>query len=111
MERQILSLKKKKLPVWNIYINDGIAKDLTDFSDFKITFLIIIYSLSLLLITNCNKQREKEGSPQPSHPGNWALVAAHFFPPLLASPPTGFSHLGLIRGPALVCVYLFAWGF
>ena len=81
MERQILSLKKKKvLLVWNIYINDGMAKDLTDLSDFKITFIIIIYSLSLLLITNCNKERKKEGSPQPSHPGNWALVAALFFP-------------------------------
>ena len=81
MERQILSLKKKKvLLVWNIYINDGMAKDLTDLSDFKITFIIIIYSLSLLLITNCNKERKKEGSPQASHPGNWALVAALFFP-------------------------------
>lgn len=56
------------------------AKDLTDLSDFKITFIIIIYSLSLLLITNCNKEREKEGSPQPSHPRNWTLVAALFFP-------------------------------
>ena len=42
-----------------IYIYDCIAKDLTDLSDFKITFLIIIYSLSLLLITNCNKEKKK----------------------------------------------------
>jgi len=73
-----------------IYINDGMAKDLTDLSDFKITFLIIIYSLSLLLITNCNKEREKEGSPQHSHPGNWALVAACFFRHFLPLHPQAF---------------------
>lgn len=59
MERQILSFQTT-LPMRNVYINAGMSKDFTDLPDFKIIFIIVIYSLSLLLITNCNKERKKK---------------------------------------------------
>lgn len=84
-----------------MYINAGISKCFIHLPDFKIIFIITIYSLSLILIINCNKTRKKKVHPQSTHPQNWALGVPLILL-VLAPPTTGFSELGLSKGMAVV---------